>query len=159
MPNHRTLNLVSFQSQVHVFVGWFQRNRIPALAVTAVMSLWQNWLWQCVCQSSRLVDTNTVHVILTDRNKRGMHLSGRVFGIQIQRHWVWSPGRAGWGIVSFFCLSGSTLAQTCLCLIPPPHHPPPKFVCTLKIPYPSVLKGLRVGLTVGGMVTQKYCIC
>ena len=31
----------------------------------------------------------------------------------------------------------------------------PKFVCTLKIPYPSVIK--RVGITAGAMETPKHC--
>ena len=40
----------------------------------------------------------------------------------------------------FFCPSESTLGQTCLCLTPSCVRRSPKYVYTLKIPYPAGIK-------------------
>ena len=49
---------------------------------------------------------------------------------------------AGQGQGQVLCFSESTLVQSCLCLTRPPScaRHEPKFVRTLKIPYPSVVK-------------------
>ena len=58
----------------------------------------------------------------------------------------------GQGEVQFFWPCESTVVQISLCLHDPPScvRHAPKFVRTLKIPYPPVVK--NVGLTTGGMV-------
>ena len=66
-------------------------------------------------------------------------------------------GGGGQGEGQFFPPSESTLVQTCLRLKPP-------FVCTARIQISAHVKNplsiccKRVDLTVGGTVTQKYCV-
>ena len=84
------------------------------------------------------------------------HMGGRSSVVRASEFKSEDPGfdpLAGQDNDQFFCPSESTLVQTCLCLNPHRVRHTPKFCVHIQDPIAICRK--RVGLTAGGMVTQK----